>query len=75
MQRQVSESVFAAIPALNRSDADFTLLFLVSHTAWSEAVSDPWFQSLVQLSNLNNNGVNLSYYQPIEPVSVLACVE
>lgn len=45
------DSDFSPIAPLNRSDADVVLLALYNYAMYSQPVTDPWFQGIVNVSN------------------------
>lgn len=65
-----------SIPALNRTDADVTIMFLASNAvSYRSPVLDPWFQATFAHNLTDPSGVNFTEYIPDFWVGVLACAD
>ena len=74
MQDEEGSSTFLPIPALNRTDADVTLLFLATDVEYMQPVRDPWFEAQKEFLEFDDDFENHMFY-PTHPVSVLGCTE
>ncbi|KAL8780906.1 MAG: hypothetical protein Q9213_006246, partial [Squamulea squamosa] len=64
------------IPALNRDDADVTLMFLAANTVtYLSPVLDPWFKATNTSNITDYDGKNFTQYLPDYWVGVLACAD
>ena len=65
-----------SIPALNRTDADVTIMFLASNAVeYRSPVLDPWFQATLAHNLTDTSGSNFTEYMPDFWVGVLACAD
>lgn len=72
------DQTFNPIPQMNRTDADVVMWFFMnSNLLFVEPILDPVFGATVPVNSsvLDPNGkqVTINYWQPAEPVAVLAC--
>ena len=64
------------IPALKRTDADVTMMFLASNAVeYRSPVLDPWFQATYAHNLTDTSGVNFTEYLADYWVGVLACAD
>ncbi|KAL8768303.1 MAG: hypothetical protein Q9209_005442 [Squamulea sp. 1 TL-2023] len=64
------------IPALNRADADITLMFLAANTVYYlSPVLDPWFKATNVFNTTDYDGKNITQYLPDYWIGVLACAD
>ncbi|KAL8725056.1 MAG: hypothetical protein Q9166_007587 [cf. Caloplaca sp. 2 TL-2023] len=64
------------IPALNRTDADITLIFLAPNAvSYIRPVLDPWFKATLPFETTDLNGINGTRYSADQWVGVLACAD
>lgn len=64
------------IPALNRTDADVTIMFLASNAvSYESPVLDPWFHATFAQTFTDLNGINFTQYSADIWVGVLACAD
>ncbi|KAL8705019.1 MAG: hypothetical protein Q9201_001864 [Fulgogasparrea decipioides] len=65
-----------AVPALNRTDADITLMFLAPNTVtYVSPVFDPLFKATLPYNTTDFDGKNATLYTPDHWVGVLACAD
>jgi hypothetical protein len=66
--------MFAPRPEINRTDAEISLLFLdPGTTLYVNQTNDPWFEATTPTYVATPVSNRSLYYQPDEPVGVLAC--
>ena len=67
------------IDALNRTDADIFLIFLVNEMQYIEPVDDPWFLAqtphVVPVPEADGTFTNITLYSSKTPVSLLGCAQ
>ncbi|KAL8932888.1 MAG: hypothetical protein Q9211_006072 [Gyalolechia sp. 1 TL-2023] len=72
----ILRNIIDPVPALNRTDADITLLFLAPNTvAYTRPVLDPWFKATVPFETTDPDGTNSTLYYADQWVGVLACAD
>lgn len=64
------------IPALNRTDAAITLMFLAPNTVeYARPVLDPWFRATLPMNTTDFDGINSTMYTADQWIGVLACAD
>ena len=69
------KSTFQAIPQLQRSDADVSLLFLAQNVSYTGPIEDPWFYATTPIALIDGQTQTFYGTAPDSPVSVVGCTE
>jgi hypothetical protein len=69
------KSTFQAVPQLERSDADVSLLFLAQNVSYTGPIDDPWFYAKMSVALVGGQTQKFYGTAPDSPVSVVGCTE